>query len=358
MIGGLLVDVFGWQSTFFMNIPFGAIAFWITTRYVNEAQHKRRRYIDLPGLILSVVVLAALTYALIEGNTQTWRSPLILGLFAIAGVSFVTFLIVEFRSTHPLLPINLFKNPSFSVVNGVHVLVMFTFISSLFIFSLFLQQVQGYSAIAAGVRFLPLNGAFVVALLISGWLAARVGWRLTMTVGLTLAGLATLSFVGLRADTEYGTMMWMLIVSGFGGGLTLPPLAAVAMSVAPPSQAGIASAVLNTTNRLGGILGVALQGTILMQRQAAELVRSLSAWNLPSNLQNQLIAEVLRNGAKLPANLPANINPSKLQHAIHNAFVSGLHATVVVAGIALLIGALLVWAFIPSTVHREERVKV
>jgi EmrB/QacA subfamily drug resistance transporter len=357
VIGGLLVDVFGWQSTFFMNIPFGAIAFWITTRFVKEAQHKRSQYIDLPGLILSIVFLAALTYALIEGNTQTWRSPLIIGLFAIAGMSFIALLVVESHSSHPLLPLNLFKNPSFSVVNAVHVLVMFTFISLLFIFSLFLQQVQGYSAVGAGVRFLPLNGAFVVALLISGWLAARVGWRLTMAVGLTLAGLATLSFTGLRADTEYGSMMWMLIVSGFGGGLTLPPLAAVAMSVAPLSQAGIASAVLNTTNRLGGILGIALQGTILMQRQATDLVRSLSAWNLPSNLQNQIVADVLRNGAKLPANLPANINPSQLQQAIHNAFVSGLHATVLVASIALLAGAVLVLVFVPSTV-KQHRVKI
>lgn len=355
VIGGLLVDVFGWQSTFFMNIPFGAIAFWITTRFVKEAQHQRKQYIDIPGLILSAVMLATLTYALIEGNAGVWRSPLILGLFAIAAISFVAFVVVESYSSHPLLPLNLFKNPTFSILNGVHVLVMFTFISLLFIFSLFLQQVQGYSAVAAGVRFLPLNGAFVVALLVSGWIAARVGGRVTIAAGLILAGVTTLSFINLRADTEYGAMMWMLVLSGFGGGLTLPPLVAVAMSVAPPTQAGIASAVLNTANRLGGVLGIALQGTILMQRQATELVRSLSAWNLPINLQNQIVAEVLHSG-KVPANLPANINPSALQQVIHNAFVSGLHTAVLVASIALLAGALLVLVFMPSTVKQKHKV--
>lgn len=348
VIGGLLVDFFGWQSTFFMNVPFGVAAFAITSRHVEEAKNQKQQRIDILGLLLSIVFLASLTYSLIEADTWVWRSPLILGSLTTVGLSFVAFLIVESYSSHPMLPLKLFKNPTFSVVNIVQVLMLFTFISLLFIFSLFLQQVQGYSAIDAGLRFLPLNGSFVTALLISGWIATKLGWRFTIIVGLTLASVTTLSFIRITADTEYKTIVGQLILAGFGGGLTLAPLAAAAMNSAPTTQAGIASALLNTSNRLGCILGIALQGTILTQRMASDLKRSLSNWNLPSTLQEQIIADVLHNGTKVPTNLPDHISPQTLHQAFSQAFVSGVHLAVLVAGIALLVGVLLIVAFVPS----------
>ncbi|MBW4615290.1 MAG: MFS transporter [Desmonostoc vinosum HA7617-LM4] len=349
VLGGLLVDVFGWQSTFFVNIPFGVIAFAITSRFVKEVKNLKRQNIDLPGLVLSIIFLASLTYALIESNTGVWRSPLIFWSLTIAGLSFLAFLLVESHSSQPMLPLRLFKNPTFAVVNVVNVLVLFTFVSLLFIFSLFLQQVQGYSAVAAGVRFLPMNGSFVIALLVSGWLANKLGWRFTIAAGLILACVATLSFIHISADTEYGAFLWKLVLSGFGAGLVVPPLGAAAMSSAPSTQSGIASAVLNTSSRLGGVLGIALQGTILTQRLASDLKRSLSAWGLPSNLQDRLITDALHGGIKVPSDLPINISTQAMHQAISNAFVSGLHTTVVVGSIALLGGALLILAFVKPT---------
>lgn len=354
VLGGILVEAFGWQSTFFMNIPFGVIAFAITSRFVKEVKNLKKQSIDVPGLVLSIVFLASFTYALTEANSGLWRSPLIFLLLTVAGISFFAFLIVESYSSNPMLPLKLFKNPAFAIVNVVNVLVLFTFVSLLFIFSLFLQQVQGYSAVAAGLRFLPLNAAFVIALLVSGWFATKLGWRFTITAGLILAGVTTLTFTRINADTEYGAIVWTLVLSGFGGGLTIAPLTAVAMSSAPSTQAGIASAVLNTSNRLGGVLGIAIQGTILMQRIASDLKRSLQAWGLPSNLQDRLIADALHGSAKVPSNLPVSIASSAWHQAYNNAFVSGLHATVVVASFALLAGALLILAFVPSTFKKRS----
>lgn len=356
VIGGVLVDVYGWQSTFFMNVPFGVLAFAITSGCVKEVKNKRKQSIDLPGLVLSIVFLASLTYALTEANRGVWHSPLILWSLTIAGVSFLAFLVVESRSSHPILPLKLFKNPTFTVVNVVQVLVLFTFVSLLFIFSLFLQQVQGYSAVAAGMRFLPLNGAFVIALLVSGWLAARLGWRFTIATGLIVAGVTTLSFTQIDADTEYGAILWKLVFSGFGAGLALAPLSAAAMSSAPPSKTGIASAVLNTSTRLGGVLGIAIQGTILTQWLASDLRRSFWAWGLPSNLQDRLIADALHGSAKVPTNLPVSIPASVWHQAYNNAFVSGLHATVVVASFALLAGASLILVFVPSTFKKRSHI--
>lgn len=355
VLGGLLVDNVGWQSVFFLNVPLGVIAFWVTSRVVRESKNPGKQRLDVPGLVLSITFLAALTYALTEGNAGLWRSPLTVWLLAVAGLSLLGFLVIESRSSHPMLPLHLFKNPTFAVVNVVSVLVFFTLVSLLFIFSLFLQQVQGYSAAETGIRFLPLNGAFVIASLCSGWFTARLGWRFVLTTGLLLAGVTTFPLIGISADTEYGAIMWNLVLSGFGGGLTLAPLTAAAMNTVLPTQTGIASGILNTSNRLGGVLGIALQGAILTQQLASDLKRSLSAWGLPSNLQDRLIADALHGGSKVPSDLPSSISALALHQAINNAFVSGLHAAVLTASVALLTGALLVLAFVQPSFNKATK---
>lgn len=352
VIGGILVDVFGWQSTFLMNVPFGVMAWVITYGYVKEVSNLHKQTIDVPGLLLSMVCLGSLTYALIEANAGVWRSPLILLLLTTAGLSFWGFLLVESYSSHPMLPLKLFKNTTFAVVNLVQVLVLFTFFSLLFLFSLFLQQVQGYSAVAAGVRFLPLNVSFVIGLLVSGWFTTRFGWRLTIMSGLIVAGVSTLCFISINADTEYGTILWKLVLAGFGGGLTLTPIAASAMSSAPSSQGGIASATLNVSNRLGGILGIALQGTIFTHWLTSNLRRSLMAWGIPSKLQEQIITDALQSGGKVSSHLPNHISPLTFHEVFSHAFVSGLHTAVLVASSLLLAGALLILVFTPSRLGR------
>ncbi|BAZ50011.1 hypothetical protein NIES4103_26250 [Nostoc sp. NIES-4103] len=352
VLGGVLVDTLGWQSVFFLNVPFGAIAFWVTSRFVKDSKNPKNQRLDLPGLLLSIMLLAALTYGLTQGNAGAWRSPLIVCLLAVAALSFVGFLLIESRSSHPMLPLDLFKQPRFAVANFVSLLVFFTLVSLLFLFSLFLQQVQGYSAAAAGIRFLPMNAAFIIASLVSGWFVALLGPRFAITTGLVLAGVATFSFRGISADTEYAAIVWNLVVSGFGGGLAIAPLVGLAMNSAPSSQAGIASAVNDMSNRLGSVLGIAIQGTILTQQLTSDLVRSLSAWNLPSNLQDQLIADALHGGIKISNHLPANISQLALHQAINNAFVSGLHTAVLIASVALLTGAFLIVLFVQPTVNK------
>lgn len=348
-LGGVFVDIWGWQSIFFFNVPVGAIAFVLSCRVVRESKNLTQQRLDVPGLLLSIIFLASLTYAIIESNNLVWHSPLIVLLLAIAGFSLIAFLIVESRSSHPMLPLQLFKNQTFAVVNFVSVLVFFTFLSLLFIFSLFLQQVQGYSATMAGLCFVPLNGAFVIASLASGWLTARFGWRYVIAAGLTMGSVTTLSFIRANADTEYVTVMWNLVLCGFGSGLAVSPLAAAAISSAPLTKGGIASAILNSSNLLGGILGIALMGTILAQRLTSDLVRSLSAWGVPENIQKRLIADALHGGVNIPNDLPANISELAVRQAISNGFVSGLHTAVLIASLALLTGAFLILAFVQQT---------
>lgn len=353
LVGGLLVDLFGWQSVFFLNVPFGLLAFGVSSRVIKKDKPQKKPSIDYLGFILSMIWLIALNYALIEGNQGVWQSPFVILLLTIAGVSLLAFLIVESHSIHPMLPLQLFHNSTFAVVNVVKILLLFTLISFLFIFSLFLQDVQGYSAAETGLRFLPLNGVFVMTSISSGWFVARLGWRSTIAIGLILAGVAILPFVTIRADTEYTTILWNLVLSGFGCGLAIAPLTSAGMNSAPQAKAGIASAVLNTSAGLGNVLGIALQGTIFKQQLVSDLHHSLKAWNLPSNLQEQIIINALHKGA-LIIDLPASISPSALHQAINSAFVSGVQATVLMAGLALLAGAFLILTFIPQTLKQKD----
>lgn len=354
VLGGVLVDTLGWQSVFLLNLPLGMVTFGLTLRFVRLSTQPTRQRLDLLGMALSIVLLASLASALTEGGEQSvW-------LMAIAGLSLVAFLGVESRVRHPMLPLNLFRDVTFSVVSIVNTLLFFTLVSSLFIFSLFLQQVQGYSASEAGMRFLPLNAAFVLASLLSGWLAARLGLRFTIAAGLILAGAATLSFVHIRPDAEYSQIAWKLMLSGFGGGLTLSPLASAAMAVTPASQAGITAAILNTTTRLGGVLGIALQGTLLTQQLASMLSQKLSAWELSPELQDKIVAKALHNMtevdlAEVTQSLPTNIPAEALQHAIQISFVSGLHLAAMVGGLVLLVGAaLILWVASPTALKASR----
>ncbi|MFN6487312.1 MULTISPECIES: MFS transporter [unclassified Nostoc] len=351
VLGGLLVDSLGWQSVFFLNIPLGIIAFVVSSRFIGEVKNQTLQRLDIPGLVLSVILLTSISYTLTEGNAGG-RSLHIIVQIGVIGVSLLAFLVVESRSSHSMLPLNLFKNSTFLVVNVVSILVFFTLASLLFIFSLFLQQIQGYSAIEAGLRFLPINGSFILASFVSGWLAARLGLRLLIAMGLMLAGLATLAFIGISPDTEYGAIWWKLALCGFGSGLTLAPLKTTAMSTAPPTQLGIASAVINTSDRIGSILGIALQGKILTQQLTSNLKRSLLAWGVPPDIQDRIVADALHSGTKLSTDLPASITSDALTQAISNAFVSGLNSIVFVAGIALISGAFLILAFVKSTFEK------
>jgi EmrB/QacA subfamily drug resistance transporter len=355
VLGGLLVDTLGWQSVFFLNIPIGVIAYGLTSRVVREGLQVREQHLDGPGLLFGTVFLASLTYALIESNSQGWRSPLIVSLLLTAGFSFLAFLTVESRSTHPLLPLRLFNNSTFVAVNIITILLFFTLFGLLFIFTLFWQNVQQYSAAAAGVRFLPMNGAFVIASLVSGWFTTKLGWRFTITAGLILAGVATSLLLRISSDTGYEDIWWNFVLAGFGGGLTLAPLTAAAMNTVPLVQAGIASAILSTSNRIGGVFGVALQGTILTQQLVSDLRQSLMTCNLPSIVQDQIIADAVHSGFTTPKNLPICIKPLVNHQAISKAFVSGLHAAVFVASVALLAGAFIALVYVRQLAGRQSK---
>ena len=323
LIGGALVDGPGWRWVFFVNLPVGVIAFLAAARFLVESVNPHPRRLDLAGQALAIATLGSLVYGLIEGGAKGWTSPLILSMFAVAAVSLAGLLLVERLRPQPMIELRFFRSPPFSGTNLVAFLTFFALLGFTFFNTLYFQEIRGYSAFGAGLLSLPATLAIVVVAPLAGRFAAARGPGLPIAMGTALAGAGMLSLVGLGIATPYSHIWWSIALFGIGLGLVTPPMAAAAVAGMPPSQAGVASAVLNTSRQVGGAVGIALLGAIFSNQFRAAL---------PPRLAGAAAGGV--GGFQAPS------DPS-LRRIIGNAFVSAVHAGYLGAGLALLTATVL-----------------
>lgn len=270
LLGGLLVDAFGWRSIFLVNVPIGLIAFTLTARFVAAPPRTSRWKFDLAGQVLAALTLLPLTYALIEGGQSGWKTPLVMIGCAMAGVAALLFLLVESHSHHPLLPLKLFASPKFSVANIVAFFYNFGLYSLLLVLSLFLQNVQGFSASGTGLTLLPLTLTYLLtSLLIAGRVTARWGPRLPLTLGTASCFLGALVVAWVGKNSSPLVLIAGLILFGFGMGMTMTAMTAAVLSSIGGKQAGVGSAVLNISRQVGGVLGPTLAGTLVSANSVA-----------------------------------------------------------------------------------------
>lgn len=263
VISGLLVDTLGWRSIFLLNVPFGLLALALTIRFVSETPCTTTQKRDLGGQICVIVALATLTYALIEGRSQGWLSPQIVGLFLLCIGASGGFLLIETRHRTPLLPLHFFSSTAFRMPLLVGCVLNFGLYGLLFVLSLFFQDIHHYPAALAGVALLPITIATASTALISGRITARLGTRRPMIGGLAAACFGTLLFLlGETGNTPF-LLVAGEIVTGLGCGMTVPAMTTTLLNAVPKSQVGVASALLNASRQLGGVLGVAILGSIL-----------------------------------------------------------------------------------------------
>lgn len=266
--GGVLADAFGWPAIFLVNLPIGVVLLVAGLRGLEETRNPGAPAIDVPGTVLSVLGVGALTYGLIEGGARGWTSPVVLGGFTAAVLLLVAFVAVEARRSAPMLPLRLFRQRLFTVSNTAMVVVGFALMGSSFFFSQFFVYVQGSSILRAGLQTLPASLAMVVVSPYAGRLAARYGFRIVVTTGLSLAGPGLLALGMVHADTGYGNVWWRLAVVGIGFALTMSPLTGAAIQAVSPREGGLASGVSSTTRQIGAVLGVALLGAVVRTRQS------------------------------------------------------------------------------------------
>lgn len=262
LLGGFLVDAVGWRSIFLINVPTGLAAIVLTLILVPESRAARPRRLDPVGQILAFLFLATLVFAIIEAPRLGATSPWIVGS-AYASMATFFFLLKAEQRADALIPLRLFETRSFAAASGTAVLGFLAFSGLLFANTLYLQEVRGLSAAAAGLLTLPLAAATIIAAPASGRLMAKVGSRrplliagVTMTAGALLLLILTPTAPVLWLTTPYA-------VFGVGYGMLNAPVNTTAVSDLPDDRAGVAASLISTAKQVGSALGVALAGTVI-----------------------------------------------------------------------------------------------
>ena len=287
-LGGLISQHLHWGWIFLINVPIGVITFVIAARYVTESRAESpaesraespagsragsvARRLDLPGLATSAVALFALTYALIEGSVRGWTSPQILGAFALAAVAAVAFLVIESRIASPMVPLSMFRSREFSGGTATMMIWAFGVLGIYFFTSLYLQQTLGFSPVKAGLAFVPMALCVAVFAGLAPQVQARAGAHRTVAFGMLLMVVGLVLFARLGLHATYASLLPGFLLFGAGAGLMNVPLTNAVMAATPAVRAGIASALLNASREVAGLLGITIIGAVLRTRQSAAL---------------------------------------------------------------------------------------
>jgi MFS transporter, DHA2 family, methylenomycin A resistance protein len=340
ILGGVLVQEVGWWAIFLINLPIGAATVMFGARSIPETSDRTHAATDPAGQVTGIAWLGALTFGLIQSGTHGWTAAVTIVPLAVAAVSFAAFLTIEARSSHPMLPLGLFSKRTFAVANLASFALGFGTYSLFTYLSLYLQDIQGYSAISAGLRYLPLCGAIAVMNVYAGRFTGRVGPRLAITVGYTVAGGALLVLVVLDPGTSYLVIAGAFLAYGTGMGLSITPTTAAAMASVQRQRSGIASGTVNATRQAGNTFGIAVLGSVITAQAIGHLRHALAARHLPGALaQHVATATVTSNGAA-PAS-GTHLSATAIHRLYGSAFASGLHLAVLIAGIVTLLAAAL-----------------
>ena len=346
VLGGLLIQVSGWQAIFVVNLPIGVLALVLGLRVLAESRNPAANRVDVPGQLLAIGGLAALTYALIEGQAAGWSSPFIVALFAASALLLIAFLLVEAQAAEPLLPLGLFRSLLFSTANFAALVVGFALMGTVFFIAQYFQEVRGYTALQSGLRTLPTTvGIFIMAPL-AGRITARLGPRLPVTLGAVLSGVALLLLTRLSVTTAYAELWWNFGLFGIGIGLMLSPITSAVLAAVPPTRGGLASSVVNTSRQLGSVLGIAVLGALVEHQEASNLAPQLLALHVSARISKTGANSIATAGANtgavashLAGGLP--ISRAALRQAVGEAFTGALHPSFVTSGVALLCVAVL-----------------
>jgi EmrB/QacA subfamily drug resistance transporter len=340
--GGWLLERFWWGSVFLINVPVVALAILAGWPLVPESRDPGATPLDPIGAALSIAALVGLVYGIIQAPQDGWTDPLILAAFGVAAALSVAFIWWERRIQHPMLPMELFRNPRFSAASGAIAMVFFALFGSVFLLTQHLQFVLGYTPLQAGVRILPI-AALIVAAPLAARLAEPIGTKLVVVAGLLLVAGALWLLSTVQLGDGYGLVAAALALLGTGMGLTMAPATESIMGSLPLAKAGVGSAMNDTTRQVGGALGVAVLGSILGSSYGAAIQPALQGG--PPQ-----VAQAAGDSIGAAAAIAARLGPpgQGLLEAAREAFVQGMgDALQVGAGVAAL-AALLVLLFLPA----------
>jgi EmrB/QacA subfamily drug resistance transporter len=373
-LGGFLVTSAGWQSIFFVNVPIGVIAVVAAFLLLPEIRSHRSHDLDLPGVFMASSSLFLGVFALIEGQRFDWGPINTWGAFGMLGmrlapisiyslllytaILMVLFVAWERRTSEPVLPMSLFRNYNYSIANAASAAVSYGMLSIFLPLTIFLQSVLLFSALHAGVTFIPMSAASLVTAPFAGRLTDRINGKYVLMVGAGLFALGIgLIIATMSLDSTSWTLAIPMIVAGTGMGCTFAPMVALAMRDVKPYMAGAASGFLNTVRQVAQALGAAVGGAILDNAFATNLTAQAHtlAVKLPIDVRARFLAGFAKIAAQPPSfgvgsgpsfarppGIPAALWPhNPKQYFFSNPFLHAMRPAMTSAVILLVVAVLL-----------------
>ena len=348
VMGGWLVEHVSWRAIFFINLPLALAVLGITLLRVPESRDEgESKSLDWLGAGLITLGLGTLVYGLIESSGLGFGHPLVITTLGVGGLSLTIFLLVEAYARNPMLPLRLFRSRNFSGANLMTFFLYAALGGSMFFVPLNLIQVQGYSATGAGAAWIPF---ILILFFLSRWSGGLVkshGAKLPLVAGPIIAALGYVLFTIPGIGGSYWTTFFPpVVVLGLGMAVSVAPLTTTVMNAVPKNRAGIASGVNNAVSRIGGLLGIAALGIVILYAFTGELDRRLEQLELTTEVRRSIDEQRVRlAGIELPPGMDDETRIG-LRQAIDQSFVAGFRVVMMTAVGLALASALCAWIII------------
>lgn len=337
LAGGVLTEFFSWRWIFLVNVPICLAVLLLAPRFIGESKGEGSYHLDALGAVVVTLGQALFIYGLVHGQTDGWANPVTLACLAVGVALLLSFVAIERRVKEPLLPLEIFRNRSLLGANVVGFLLGAAIFAMFFFISLYMGQVLSYSPMEIGVRYLLFAVVIILAAGASQALVTRLGVRPVLTAGmlLLLVGLVYLTFMRVNG-TYMRDLVPAFIVCGIGMGFAFVPVSIAALQGVTPQLAGAASGLINTSQQIGGAVGIAILSTLALTVQENRLDETLPGWR------------------EAPAVAPGTAPPPQAAAALADGAVSGFHAVFWAGAAMALVAVIATLVFVPRQVDPVE----
>lgn len=274
VLGGLLIDYLGWRSVFLINVPIGVLAIWLISRYAAPSP-RMEKSVDAGGQFSIAICLASLTYALTESSGQGW-TLLTYSALAIAVTFLLVFVWVQRHVKAPMLPARLATNAGLVSMSLAGAVINFTFYGTVFVFSIYFQTILHYDAFKTGLSFIPLTAVLTLSTLLSSRIARRVSAKRIITTGFSIQVIGFLALAQIGPHSSLWLLNGALMLVGIGSACSVPSITNTMLASVSQHDAGIASGLMASARQLGGVIGVAVFGTLIARADAAAFAHGMS----------------------------------------------------------------------------------
>jgi len=346
IIGGLIIDSLKWNWIFLINLPIAAVALFAGWFLVPDSRDPKPKRLDIPGTLLSIAALSSLVFGLIQGGQEGWGDPTVIASLAGAAVSIFLFILWERHTDHPMLEIEFFKNRRFSAGVGAVSLMALAMIGVTFGLTLYMQFVQGYTALETGLRFVPLALGILIGASTADRVVARLGTTRVIIMGFAGAAIAGALASFWQVETAYWQLGAVFFGMGFFLGYIAAPATDAVMGALTEAKAGIGSAMNTVSRMVAGAIGVAVIGSALSTVYSSSFGKAVAAIpNLPTEIV-EAASDSVGAAVTIAQQLPAPLS-DLLAQAAKESFMDGWQVMALITCGMSIIGAIVILRFMP-----------